>query len=70
MNQLTSGHRYMRPVRAEFDGIDGVFERNAVKHHTLPEVDELASVILVDGEEKHAVRRGGDSGDVGGRLDG
>lgn len=60
----------MGTVRTEFDGGNRVLERNAVKHHPAAEVDEEAALVLVDGEEKHAVRRGSDSAYVAGGLDG
>ncbi|KAI3526363.1 hypothetical protein L1887_05614 [Cichorium endivia] len=47
---------------AEFRAYHMLLKGDAVKYSTAAEVDEEAARVIINDEEEHAVRRGGDSG--------
>ncbi|KAI3509771.1 hypothetical protein L1887_25293 [Cichorium endivia] len=46
---------------AEFRAYHMLLKGDAVKYNTAAEVDEEAARVIINDEEEHAVRRGGDS---------
>ena len=70
MEEFSGGNCDERAIGGKLDGGDGFFERDAVEDGAVVEIDEEAAVVVVDGEEKEAVGRGGDAVDVCGRLAG
>lgn len=70
MDELTGGDGNEGSVGGEPGGGDTVLEGDAVEEGAAAEVDELAAIAVVDGEEERAVGGDGDAADVGGGLDG
>ncbi|CAI9099421.1 OLC1v1036240C1 [Oldenlandia corymbosa var. corymbosa] len=56
LEELTSSYSDKLAVGAEFGGGDVVFEADLV-HHAAAQVDEEAAVVVVDGEQKDAIRQ-------------
>ena len=68
MEQFSSANGEQGAVGAEPDCGDGFFKGDTVENDAAGEIDELASVPVVDGEKEISVRRDGDAGNVGGGL--
>lgn len=64
LEELPRGDGDEGPAGAEGDSIHGMLEGHAVEDNVSVEVDEVAAVVIVDGEEEHAIGGGSEAANV------
>lgn len=56
IHQITCTDGDVLAIRTKQDGIYGIFESNTMKNNVAVKIDKMASLVLIDGQQKSPVR--------------